>query len=636
MLFVRAVNAEGMIGQSLPLGVLGEALLLPGPAFIEVTVAEGETLSDIASAYETDREILQELNPDLGDQEPPAGTVVTVPGRPEMEEGEQTAPPSVGPSVPPAPPGSSPVPMPDVPPLKPIEAGPTIVGILVPAVVLPPFLPPAPPTGLQAQVENCTVRLRWNDNAWNEFRYDVWMAGLTGSPRLIASVQPAPGGPAWVEFDAPHRGFLSFWVEAVSFGGQQPSNISWVYIDPECATTVASQLEVDVLDMTIGGAYERAYCYVSFEGTPHVRMPADDSKFIQVQAGQGDIATGAAASRSFAVPIPTDGSLDVTGECWGWSGGAPNELGSFTSRYASDTWDGARRPLEGPSYEIGVAVQPLGATDTLVTYGYEDPTLPRPSKPREEKVGSAPSRGQDPMAWEQWFRARRLRWDWTGTQQLTGFTIFLNGTPYQSVYGAGVREALVTLPAVSDQRIRWQVAADAGEARSPLSEELAYTLPKAQAYVQVKFDRIKWVYTCDGWLCGDCSTCEAYGAVALGIGGRWDHGSGSSRWPTDVECGIWYEMSRIVIPDVLTLPFDKDSENFTVEIRVHLLDDDEGSSAPDDLAEYRIHHTFSSLAHAQSELGCGKQFHEHGHSQDGISDLYYTLTVLPCGGGEIL
>jgi len=104
----------------------------------------------------------------------------------------------------------------------------------------------------------------------------------------------------------------------------------------------------------------------------------------------------------------------------------------------------------------------------------------------------------------------------------------------------------------------------------------------------------------------------------------------------DVKCGISYEMSRIVLTDVLTLPFDKDSEKFTVEIRVHILDDDERWSAPDDLAEYRIRHTFSSLAHAQSELGCGKQFHEHGHSEDGISDLYYTLTVLPCGGGEIL
>jgi LysM repeat protein len=662
MLFVRAINAAGIIGQSAPVSVVGEPLS-PGDIVNQITVEEGQTLEDIAASHETSPDTLRQLNPDLGGQQPAPGNSITVPS-PEREEDDQSvSPPSVGPSVPSAPPGGTQVPMPSGPPLGslPVLPGPILPGPLLPSpgthititvpsapwpviagiipqLAIPVFTPPDAPTNLQGSVENCKVRLRWTDNASDELRYDLWMATMGGSKRLIASLQPAAGGAVWVEFAAPRTGGVSFWVEAVNAVGTQPSNTVWLEIDPKCPTTAPDRLQVEVQDMTVRGGYEKAYCYVSLENTREVRMPEDDSDFVRVQADRGDLTARPAAGRSWALPIPADGSLEISGECWGWSGDDLRELGTFADRYPRETWDGSRRPLAGQNYEIGVIVQALGGEETRVTYSYEDPSIPAPFNLREEKIGSEPSRDYYPKQWEQWFTTRRLRWDWTGSQQVTGFTIFLNGVEYKSVYGASVRDATVTLPSGYDQRIRWQVAADVGEVQSPLSQELAYNLPKSQAYIQVKFDTIRWLYTCDGCCCGDCSTCEAYGWLILRMGGleSFKHCAGLGD-TNSVKCGTDYSFAQVCkggflsgdSPDVLIFPFDKDSKNFTVEIWVHIYDDDGWSSGSDTIADYRIYHTFSSLQQAQSVLGCGKQFQERDTSKDGSSGMRYTLTVFP-------
>jgi hypothetical protein len=654
LLYVRAVNSAGIIGQSTPLSVFGE-LLQPGDIVSEITVQEGQSLEEIAGPFEIDPQTLQELNPDLGGREPAPGSTLTVPA-PETEEDDvHVAPPSVGPAVPASPPGTGTVPMPGSPPLQPIQPSPhvtstvplpVIVGSVLPQLAIPVFTPPTAPTGLQGYAEDCMVHLRWNDNAGDELRYEVWMAPMGGSSQLFASLQPAGGGPAWVKFPAPQTGGLSFWVEAVNLVGKQPSNIVWVEVESRCPTAAPDRLQVEVVDMSMDRGYDKAYCYVSFENAPEVRMPGDDSEFVQVSGGQGNIASWAATSRKFVLPIPADDSLEMTGQCWGWSGQSLSELGTFSGAYARETWDGTRRPLQGNTYEIGLSVQPSGGGDTgtRVAYSYQDSTIPVPFNLREEKLGSEPRRSLYPKQWEQWFQSRRLRWDWTGSEQLTGFTIFLNGTKYKTVSGANVRETNVTLPALYDQRIRWQVAADAGEAQSPLSQELAYDLPKSRAYLQVKFDTIRWLYTCDGCCCGDCSTCEAYGWLSLRMGGHEAFKlCAYLRETNDVKCGNTYAFSNLCssdwilnedVPDVLILPFDKESKNFTFDLWVHIYDDDGGWSGSDTIADYRLSHSFSSLQHAQTALGCGKQFQERDSSDDGSSGMSYTLTVFPNACGQ--
>jgi hypothetical protein len=648
-LLARAVNAAGMTGQSLPVSVVGEPLTA-GDTVAKITVEEGQTLEDIASVYGVEPQTLYDLNPDLHGQQPSPGVTVTVP-EPETEEDDQqqAGPSPAGPAVPAAPPGGTPPTMPSTPPLKPIQPSPSITGTVpLPVIVgsvIPKLavvvLPPAAPTNLQGYVDKCKVYLRWNDNANNETSYDLWMAPPVGSPQRLASLQPAAGGAVWVEFAAPQPGSLSFWVEAVNSVGKQPSNIVSLQIPLDCPSALPPQLRVEVKDMTVRGGYDRAYCYLSFENTPEVRIPGDDSAFVRVEGEQGNLSDAPASGRIFVLPVPSDRSLDVAGECWGWSGEQLEVLGLCSRSYARDTWDGTRQPLSSAEYEIGVTIQLLAGSGTVVTYGYEDPTIPAPFNLREEKLGTEPSKSQTLKTWEQWFVNRRLRWDWTGLEAITGFTIFLDGKPYKSVSGGSVREALVTLPTAYDRRIRWQVAADVGSKQSPLSKELAYDLPKSQAYLMVKLDKIYWGYTCDGCCCGGCSECEAYGWFALRLGeGDWSpiKSCPDKYWPYEVECGNWYNFSDVCqkaipwpapIHDTIVLPFNKAATNLNFELWVLLYDDDGRFSQSDKIADYHLKHTFSSLQQAQSALGCGKQFQEQNSAEDGSSSMYYTLTVLP-------
>jgi LysM repeat protein len=489
MVFVRAVNAAGIIGQSLPVALTGESQLDPQGVQLVVRAQAGDTLADLAEAYGSDAGTLQELNPQLGDQEPAPDTVVFVPAPPE-----ELPPPSLGPAVPPSAPGSTPPVVPDAPALKIIE--PAALPLDLPVGFLAAS-PPAAPTDLEAQVLNCKVRLRWNDKASNEESYVVRMAGLRSPGRVIATLQPAASGAAWVEIEAPQPGYLSFWVEAVNRLGRQPSNIVWVYVEPTCPTAVATHLQVEALDMALTAAYDTVYCYISFEGAAEVRIPGDDSAFVQVQSQQADIAAWAGGSHAFVVPIPEDRSLEITGKCLGWSGARLDFLGSLSGNYVADTWDGKRRSLRGGAVEIGVAIEPLGALDATGTrqaYAYDDPSLPVPYDVREDQARSAWG-DTDPLE-------RQLSWKWDGDPaSIDGFQILLNGAPYNlgwlaepPLVSPAARTTSVRLPQSCGEHVFWQVAAIAGPAQSRLSArspDSDYDLPDCQLFAVVTFNTLE-------------------------------------------------------------------------------------------------------------------------------------------------
>ncbi len=665
MLFVRAINVAGIIGQSQPVGVIGEAG--PREAFVAVTVEEGETLADIAVSYGTDSGTLQRLNPELGGQPPVSGTVVIAPAWPPTTTAPPDAePPSAGPTLPPGGPGAGAVQIPNVPPLQHIQPAPSFT-VTVPS--LPPIVPgpgmtvtvplpvlgvpalpivgvvsllPAAPSDLQAQVADCRVRLVWNDNAWNETRYEVWMAALGSAQRLVASLEPAAGAAAWYEFPAPQPGGLSFWVEAVNSVGKQPSNIVRVEVDAQCPSTLPSQLEVGLLDMTVSAGYDRVYCYVSLEGAPELRMPADDSEFIQVQAGRGDIATWSAASRKFVVPIPRDRSLEVGGECWGWSGETLNKLGSVSRSYTSDTWDGTRRPLEGEAYEMGLALQTFGGEmdggDRRETYGYEDPTIPSPYDLREQRSPWASDSSLDPYEQWEWFWQRWLTWKWNGDEKkLSGFQIYLDGKRYKFV-DAQWRGDLVTLPAWCGPSVRWEVTAIVQRAESRPSGAVQSVLPKCTRYGLVTFDKIHWLWTTDGLFGTDCDTLEAYGEIGFDINGRrLKQGCGTFNFYNKVKCGDTDGFISLCGPAYPTKPhpgeirvhfYEDDGQDIVFEVTAKFWDGDDWS--PDDeIANYVIRHRFSDLQAAQSILGCGKEYTQRNSAKDGSSSLSYTLYVYP-------
>jgi len=456
LVIVRAVNHKGIIGQSLPVAVFGKQGA--GGTFKPVLVNGSQTLAEIAQSNSTDLPTLQNLNPSLGSNVPVAGSFVKVP-------------------PPPQPPGSGSAQLPDTAKLKVIE--PSLLPIMV--SVLNPLLeqPPAAPGDLTVQVADCKITLRWNDNADNEQYFEVWMAGTGITPRLLYQLNPAAGGQVWFEFPAPQPGNLSFWVEAVNPIGQQPSNMVGVSVDNLCPTTSATQIRIELLEINATASYDKAYCYLSIEGAPHIRLPQDSSNFLQIPAGQANISTWDIAKRQFVMPIPPDGSIQIAGECWGWSGGKLNKVGMFEGTFPVETWDGSKRPLQAGGFQLVFAFQPLGATDaggTKTTYANNDPNLPVPYNLQIKDFGD----WSMPDPW--------LLWDWKGNlNDIKGFMVYLNGTPYKLVTDKSIS---TLLPYGCGQHVRWEVAAATGSTQSALSAPLEYDLPPCVLFAIVKFEDI--------------------------------------------------------------------------------------------------------------------------------------------------
>ena len=601
-LFVRAVNAMGIMGDSWPVNVGG--VVRPGPdePARVVTVDAGETLDDIAAAYDADPETVRQLNPGFGDQEPPTGSEVVLPP-PRSEAAPGPEGPSVGPSLPPGedqPPDGGPLPPPTGPRLAVLPAAaPISIGPLLD--MLRAGSAPAAPTDLQAEVIGCNIRMRWKDNADNEERYEVWyLWNLSQDPRVIAEVQPGAGGQVWFEFPAPDWGAFILWVEAVNFWGRQPSNkVGALVVEGDCPQTLATHLQVEALDMTV----------------------PDPGSFFNDFVGDLSAVYAKIPYSPLVVPIPGDESLDVEGECLGWVGGKLSEIGPLSGEYPRQTWDGARRSLAGSGLEIGLAIKPLeGALDTsglTTTFSYDDPSMPVPYEVSEGRVRSPFP--VDPL--ERW-----LTWRWDGDpNEISGFQILLNGVPYNagggwSLLGPTGRSALVRLPSVCGGHISWQVRAVAGHSQSnlsALSPDNDYNLPQCPEYAMVTFHSV--------WFEEDC---DFYPAWFLEVNGQTKQFNESCDTGAFTGClirGFYIDhpghhsfaslgQGMDPHPDTIVVPIPLGPIH--IEVTAAVWDRVSG----DMVSAYWDPYDFSSLGEAQQEVGCGETV---------FGGLCYTLYIFP-------
>jgi hypothetical protein len=491
---------------------------------------------------------------------------------------------------------------------------------------------PAAPTDLQAEVTDCNIRLRWKDNADNEERYEVWYLWNFGQdPRVIAELEPAPGGQVWFEFPAPDWGAFILWVEAVNFWGTQPSNkVGALVVEGDCPQTLATHLQVEALDMTVPAGHDDVYCYLSFEGAPHVRVPTGSffNDFVEAAGGAGNIAPWASGNRKLVVPIPGDESLEVEAVCWGWPGGKLTEIGTLTGQYPRQTWDGARRSLAGSGLEIGLAIKPLeGALDTsglTTTFSYEDPMMPVPYDVFEDRLRSPFP--VDPLL-------RALIWKWDGDpNKISGFQILLNGVPYNTGGGWSLvdptsRSTQVRLPRVCGGRITWQVRAVAGQAQSnlsALSPENDYGLPQCPEYAMVTFYAIQFEEDCDdldpAWLFElngqtkqfyeDCDT--GFGTMCMRKGPHFEDDCGPYSFAS-LGQGMDPHPDTIVVPITLG--------EIRIETKAVMWDVFSG----DIVAAHWNSWEFSSLEEAQQKVGCGKERHDWMFGPH----LWYDVYIFP-------
>lgn len=667
-LMVRAANSAGLIGQSLPCDLVAINKPAPGQAFELVTVPAGQTPAQVAQAMGADPGKLPALNPDLpnlGNSPVPTDTQVVVPAPPEKQApnggpepggdnaggagGAEGGNPGNGGGAGPGGgnggvPGGG-APPPDVPPLQIIEPDPISVGLpSLDGLLMIVLRPPAAPTGLQATIQDCKVRLVWNDNADNEDHYEVWMGGAGLQPRALKSLKPSSGSATWFEFPAPGPGQFVFWVMAVNAVGKQASNPGMVAVPPNCATTLATKLTVLLSDLTFSGNADKLYCYVSFENAPEVRVPPSNSPspFLEpfgggnwgiipppppgLPPGVPVLLTGDLGS--FAAPLPADNVLDVSGECWAWAGSVLKKLGVFDGHFTSKDWDGASRVLDAGVFKVIIRI---GMTGTLQLagsgemYGFEDPSLPLPYAVTEDHYRYIwPPPNYDPLI-------IKLQWKWNGDQnKITGFVVYLNGAPFTTVYDRTARFTDVRLPGDCGNIIKWQVAAFADTAQSPPSAPLEYAQPPCQAYAAVRFDDISFIRTSDGWPGGNCDDVDAYYLLGVNEANRNFYG-GNFFMPLKCKSYSLADIgaeSGIAHPDTVVVPVDP-AHPFTVDVRAVFWDHDDWSS-DDLLANHQAQHMFASWQDARDLLGCGKEFKtDVSITGEGDSFLYYTLMIFP-------
>ena len=638
-LFVRATNASGVIGQSMPIAYSGMPAAEAGPSLLVISAGEGQSLEDVANQRGADVGTVGQLNPNLSSGPLPAGTQVLVPMPPDEEEAEPVLPPAAVEVVPA-----------QVQELQPAGPAPILLRLTDMLVATPP----AAPEGLSASVEGCRVTLRWDDRSANETRFDVWTAPNGGLSYIVAAVAASAGmGQVSFALDPAPGGTASFWVEAVNGLGSKPSNIVQASVDAACSTVSASHLELEALDFSVQGAFDQAYCYVSIDGLPEMRIPADESQFIALQGETGNIAAWASANRKLVVPRPVDGSLSLGGECWGWTGESLSKVGAFDTAVVQAAWDGSRQPIAGGLLSLGIAIRPFdsapppppppgaaweqpGAPGVIPGGGsWNDLSMPVPYDVKDE-------------ANQGWLfvpdkRDRKVTWKWDGNPaDITGFTIQVEVQPGWvvgvQVKDPNARSATLTLPAACGLHVRYQVTAGAGGRSSNPSKPYEYDQPPCAVFASVKFESINLKWTNEGAGGPSCDELDVYihhgvNNVTLHQWGGCSFGVGCFLMP--MQCGVYIfsEIIPFAKEDTIVVPLPM------ADIRLRMWTefwDEDGIWSDDDI--FGAHSetlSYATYAEAKQDIGCGKSVLS-GPAETGTakSEFLFTVKIYPNDCGE--
>lgn len=496
ILIVRAVDSAGIVGQSQAIGITG----IPKPAAQEtaylVPLEEGKTLEDVAEENNATLEEVQAANPGLAGQAPAAGTMVQVPIKPKGQA--QSQQPGQPQGQQPAQPQGQQTGQPQMPPGNPLPLLPNnpVLGLLGNVV---PFagndFPPAAPSDLKVSFDLCDVFMTWQDNATNEQYYEVWMA--TPYMKAIAKLQPGPGtGLVWFKVKPPAYEKMVFWIEAVNKYGKKASQMVSVTNHPYCMSNAAKELssyyKFELFSASANGPYDRLYCYVSEGNNPETRIPNDDNTFINLINGK--LLDYPKGKSQFIVKIPQNGVLNLKGECLAWAGNSLTKLGPFNTQLKTSDMSSYSDLLyikpESGNYDIRFLVKPLSSTapedkGLWWTYGYSDPTLP---KPYDLQISGSKST-YAPGDTTEWYE-RNLEWKWDGDQsKIKGFTVLRDGVPVSKQATASARDMKVWITKFCDTRVRWEVAAvsDSGVA---ISAPLEYDMPKCEHAMIVHINSI--------------------------------------------------------------------------------------------------------------------------------------------------
>jgi hypothetical protein len=501
LLSVRAVDQNGLVGQSIPIPIYGTTENPDNVALASLS-KEGDTLADIADEFGVNDEDLEQINPELGGGELPSGTRIYLPIGTEEEPPPEPAAPTGGQPVVA---GGQVAPPPNSPMLAEIKRANPIINAFK---AITQIKPPPAPDGLEASYKDCLVTLTWNDNSDSEESFRIWFAGLGMPPRVIATVSSSEHtGPVWFQFNTPPAGIYNFWVEAVNSLGAQPSEEVWIGIPAtQCEDFTSAYLYFSIENFETVGNYDSVYCYVSVEGAPEQRFPTGENRFINNVVGQfgngndfqPDLNVGA-----FTIPYPEDGEISLQGECLAWSGGSLNSLGEFsTAMQAGNTEFYDVEKITTPNFIITLEVRPYGWEKPQgAVYTTSNPFVKAPYNLVEIDTGIRNGNPYFPTD-------RILNWEWEGNEKdIEGFTVFLNGNPYALAL-PHVWHASYSPPLFAEH-IKIEVAANLLNGQSPRSVPLEYDLDPHHWQAEIQLVSIETGGTSDT-LGGNCDWIQTY------------------------------------------------------------------------------------------------------------------------------
>ncbi|NMB53363.1 MAG: LysM peptidoglycan-binding domain-containing protein [Leptolinea sp.] len=622
MLLARAINARGVIGTSDPLTFQGSA---GDEEFLAVKVKEGDTLESLAADHDTDAATLQDLNPGMGNA-PAPGTTVKAPMKPEGE------PAATLPNKPPA----AGITLVTTSPILQV-ANPTFL----PGFNLLAAVPPEAPTNLQGEVKDCRIKLAWEDNSDIETGYEIWVAAPGAPLKRMVTLEPNPGGTAWFEFQAQGPGYFLYWVEAVNSIGRQGSNVITINTDAGCPAGAPTHLQIDILDIASSSA-ERVYCYISFNNAPEVRLPLGDGNFIPVKNGHGDLT---AWPHSFALSIPQNNTVALSGECWGWAGQTLNLLGAFASSMGSETWDGTPRQMQGGSVAVSLSITSQGPEKSKMNY-VNDAGIAEPYNLRlyYDELPGDPKKSHWVLSWEFDPIPLKEKWEfddiyWVDVNKNEGWHYISRNEPSQSrarFFAYGKKEELVNYVGC-ERQIQFIVSAYRLEPAPHVRTTgvLGYQTPQCPVHLEVKFDSLEIPWTGEGLSPGPCDELEIYYHIRVNDQTKsfWsDCSFGVGCFVLPLSCGT-YTFKELAPdyfqnPDTIWATFYY--EEMDLEIATYFYDDDYPLS--DDLfAPYNLRHVWKNRADAKAELGCdGKSYTTPLYENDTANSiLHYTISMLP-------
>jgi hypothetical protein len=594
IIHVRATDVEGTVGLSVPLGIEARPEL-EGERLAVIRYGPETTVEGLAEMAGLSPDELHAYNPDLVEGGMPGGGMAVVPGTADDDDGqeggeEQSTAPSVSASH-----GGTP---------------PTVVGDLFPqgasdlpwAVIVPVGLPSAP-VDIAASLQDCQVVVSWSVLSHDARQYRLWMDAQDGSRHLVGTYRPTdpPSERYTTTFNPPRAGRLALFVEAVNAIGAQASETVVVNVGRECAAEGDHRLQFETIAVETDPGVDRVYFYLSLDSAPEFRLPRDDSLFFTVIGGKGVIPGASGSDSLVSLSVPQSGALNLSGECWGWNGGEPQLLSAFQQQVPESAWAGFPLTVGGAACEITLKLQGLPGFQILTTFEGSGGGLPAPYDLGYKGIPGITSAS----LWSSFARAiRDLSWKWDGNaQDISGFTIYLNGQPLMKVQGANQRTARILLPSDCGPHPTFHIVANGVQGDSASSPVVTIYQSPCTQYARVEFTHLHLKWTCDGYCSGSksayCRRLEAYYRFSVnGVTRRFY----SSNFVRYMWCGN-YPITDLMSPEdaIFLVPIgseiDPATQPFEVVIDTEFWDQDDWFG-DDSFGHHQNKHGFNSHNHA--------------------------------------